>query len=50
MLGDLEFFDGMPSKARVKKTYVCVAGRQNVPLRYWQAMEWLGGVEEPEHA
>jgi hypothetical protein len=29
---------------------VCVAGRQNVPLRYWQAMEWLGGVEEPELA
>jgi hypothetical protein len=23
---------------------------KNVPLRYWQAMEWLGGVEEPEHA
>ena len=29
---------------------VCVAGRQYVPLRYWQGMEWLGGVEEPEHA
>ncbi len=27
---------------------VCVAGRQYVPLRYWQAMEWLGGVEEPD--
>ncbi len=29
---------------------VVSAGRQHVPLRYWQAMKWLGGVEEPEYA
>jgi hypothetical protein len=26
------------------------AFRQNTPLRYWRAMERIGGVEEPEHA
>jgi|GEM_PF-2294095 len=34
---------------RVQTLSVLREGK-NVPLRYWQAMGWLGGVEEPEHA